>query len=103
MLYVPGCPHHPAAAAELRKILRSEGIAAPIREIAVVDAATAQELRFPGSPSIRIDGRDIESGCSAPAASGLACRMYPDSDGRGIPPIEMIREAVRQARQKDQA
>jgi hypothetical protein len=101
LLYVPGCPHHPAAAAELRKVLLSEGITAQIREIVVADAATAQQLRFRGSPSIRINGLDIESPSSGPAASGLACRMYPNSAARGVPPIEMIRDAVRKAQQED--
>jgi hypothetical protein len=61
VLYVPGCPNHQTAIDSLKNLLRSAAIDTPIQEIAVTDEATAGRLKFPGSPTIRIDGIDMES------------------------------------------
>ena len=58
VLYVPGCPNHEAAISSVNEVLRAEKMAAVIEEVAVSDAAVAQALRFPGSPTIRINGVD---------------------------------------------
>jgi hypothetical protein len=58
VLYVPGCPNHEAAMRSVNDALRSEKIVAVVEEVEVSDAAAAQTLRFPGSPTIRINGVD---------------------------------------------
>jgi hypothetical protein len=90
VLYVPGCPNHQAAIANLRSALHSAAIEALIREIAVTDDAMARQLKFPGSPTIRVDGRDVET--NPHDSYGLACRLY--SNGTGVPPLEALRRAV---------
>ena len=90
VLFVPGCPNHEPAVESLRNVLRSEAINASIQEIAVTDDAMARSLKFPGSPTVRINGRDIES--SAQQSCGLACRLY--SDGPGVPPREVLQRAI---------
>lgn len=99
VLYVPGCPHHFAAVKQLRDVLLAEGIAAEICQIAVEDAQAAEELRFRGSPTIRINGRDIVEDAHSLQAYGLACRMYPGAANVGVPPVELMYRAVRAARQ----
>ncbi|MFZ0796463.1 MAG: hypothetical protein WAM98_01650, partial [Terriglobales bacterium] len=74
VFYVPGCPNHQAAIDRLRNAVRSAAIDAAIQEIAVTDDAMARQLKFPGSPTIRIDGRDVES--TPQDSYGLACRLY---------------------------
>jgi hypothetical protein len=95
VLYVPGCSNHQAAIDRLRNALRSAAINAPIQEIAVTDDAMARQLKFPGSPTIRVDGRDVES--NAQDSYGLACRLY--SNGTGVPSMEALRRAVTGAQQ----
>ena len=95
VLYVPGCPNHQAAIDSLRNALRSAAIDAPIQEIAVTDDAMARQLKFPGSPTIRVDGRDVES--NAQDSYGLACRLY--SNGTGVPSLDALRRAVEGAQQ----
>jgi hypothetical protein len=95
VLYVPGCPNHQAAIDRLRNALRSAAIDAPIQEIAVTDDAMARQLKFPGSPTIRVDGRDVES--NAQDSYGLACRLY--SNGTGVPSLDTLRRAVAGAQQ----
>jgi len=95
VLYVTGCPNHHAAVENLRSALRSAAINAPIQEIAVTDNAMARELRFPGSPTIRVDRKDVEP--ILQESYGLACRLY--SNGTGVPSLEVLRRAVAGATQ----
>ena len=93
-----GCPSHPEALAELRQILREEGVDADVTRIEVTDDEQARRERFPGSPTIRIDGVDIlPPGESEPYS--LTCRIYRLRDGRvsPVPDPEDVREAVRRA------
>lgn len=90
VLFVPGCPNHKPAVESLRKILCSEGIDAPIQEIAVTDDVMARSLRFPGSPTVRINGRDVES--TPQQSYGLACRLY--LGGTGVPSVGAMQRAV---------
>jgi hypothetical protein len=55
-------------------------------------------LRFCGSPTIRIEGRDIDREAEQQRPFGLSCRLYAGSPQVGIPPAAIIRDAVRQAR-----
>ena len=102
VFFVPDCPHHPAAVQRVRDVLLAEGIRAEIHETAITDANAAQELRFRGSPTIRINGRDIAGESIEKGSYALACRLYPGSKEPGVPPVEMIRRAVRDALDGDQ-
>jgi hypothetical protein len=97
VLYVPDCPHHAPAVELLRSVLLAEGVRTQINEVAVTDAKTAQEYKFPGSPTIRINGRDIAGESHSRESFALACRMYGGTIQAGIPPIELMRSAVREA------
>jgi hypothetical protein len=96
VFYVRGCPNHQAAIENLRSALHSAAIDASIQEIAVADDAMARQLKFPGSPTIRVDGRDVEP--NAHDSYGLACRLY--SNGTGVPPLEALRRALEGAEEK---
>ena len=60
VLFVPGCPNHKLAVERLRQVLCAQTISAPIQEISVIDELTARSLKFPGSTTVRINGRDVE-------------------------------------------
>lgn len=96
VLYVAGCPSHPAAVKLLKDVLAAESINDEVIEVLVIDAQMARELQFRGSPTIRINGLDI-AGQSSDTGT-FACRLYPGSDKIGVPPIEMIQRAVTKAR-----
>lgn len=102
VLYVPDCPHHPSAVKQLRDVLLAEGVRTEIIEVAVTDSKAAAELRFRGSPTIRIDGRDIAGESHLSLSFALACRMYPGAKEAGVPPLEMMQRAVRKARAGEQ-
>ena len=101
ILYFSDCPNHTLAVESVREVLRQEAVPADIVEVEVKDTATAQEVGFLGSPTILVDGKDVETGVRAGGAFGMICRTYIDSGQRtGIPPVEWIRAAVREAKGK---
>src|SRR5713226_5043154 len=99
ILYFAGCPNHLPAVVRALEVLRQEGAPAEVVEVEVKDAAAARVTRFLGSPTIRIDGSDVEPAARSAQVFGLACRTYINDGYRaGVPPIEWIRAAVREAR-----
>jgi alkanesulfonate monooxygenase SsuD/methylene tetrahydromethanopterin reductase-like flavin-dependent oxidoreductase (luciferase family) len=98
LLFWAGCPSHPQALAQLREALAEAGgdpEAIVVRE--VHDEAQAAAERFIGSPTIRIDGRDVVDPGDEPP--GLNCRVYRLRDGRysPTPDPEDLRAALRPA------
>ena len=100
IFYISGCPHHQLVADRIREVLQQEEASADLVEIEVKDAITAQEVGFLGSPTIRVDGRDVELAARTGRSFGMSCRTYVDHGRRvGMPPPEWIRAAVRHARE----
>ena len=99
ILYFAGCPNHPTAVGHVREALLREKVAAEMVEVEVKDADAARVVGFLGSPTIRIDGRDVEPAARSAQPFGLTCRTYIyDGYRAGVPPIEWIRAAVREAK-----
>ena len=99
VLYVADCPSHTAAVRLVRDALKKEGVGAEVEELLVADECMARSLRFQGSPTVRINGRDVaEDSPHACAAFGLSCRLYPGSRTLQLPSAELIRRAVVEAR-----
>jgi hypothetical protein len=96
LLFWDGCPSYPEARELLEQVLRERGVDAPIEMREVTTEEEAVALRFPGSPTIRIDGRDVDPK-GAQGAPALTCRIYHEPDG-GVSPIpsrEQLEEAIR--------
>jgi hypothetical protein len=95
-LYWEDCPSHPEARKRLQEVMDELGIDAPVQEIEVLTDEDAERLSFPGSPTIRVDGADIDSGGAAQMGTALTCRVYVLEDGRysPVPSKEMIRLAL---------
>jgi hypothetical protein len=96
-LWWEGCPSHERALAQLRTAMAHEGLdpaAIEVREIESEDDAAAES--FPGSPTIRIDGRDLQAPHDD-ATVGLTCRVYRLRDGRSSPTPDPadVRDALR--------
>ena len=94
-LYWEGCPSHDEARELLEEVLRERGLDAQVQIRHVATREEAVELHFPGSPTIRIDGRDVDpAGAEEPPA--LNCRIYYLPDGRvsPIPSREQLEEAL---------
>jgi hypothetical protein len=69
----------------------------PVESINASDPAVAKTNHFPGSPTIRVDGRDIDPDLLDDGDYTPRCRLYRTPDGlRGVPPREWIEVALRQ-------
>jgi hypothetical protein len=98
VLYVSECPSHPAAVKLVEEVLVAEGVATNIHEVLVTDERMAGELKFLGSPTIRINGKDVAGGSQTAKDFGLSCRLYAGSKQIGLPPAELVHRAVLEAR-----
>ncbi len=99
LLYYPECPSHERALELLREALRAEGVDAPIEIIRIDTQAQAEQHRFIGSPTIRIDGIEVDPHPELPYR--LTCRTFVHEDGRlsPLPSLTMLRQAIRQAKE----
>ena len=98
LLFWEGCPSYPKALSELRAAMADAGLdpnAVILREVPT--DADAEREHFVGSPTIRIDGVDIQPPNGEPF--GLTCRIYHRRDGRISPTPDPgdVREALRAA------
>ena len=99
LLYFEGCPSHERFAPRLRELIAEAQIDAEIVERRVESFDEAEAERFLGSPTLRIDGKDVDRGASERTDYGLKCRLY-RYEGRqsGEPPDAWVREALAGAR-----
>jgi hypothetical protein len=98
LLYFDGCPSHEAFLPRLHELLAQTGVDVPVQQRRVESDAAAQRERFLGSPTLRIDGVDIDPGAGDRTDYGLKCRLYPTDDGlRGAPPDACVLNALQRA------
>src|SRR5207247_11414310 len=93
VLYVADCPTHPAAVNLVKQVLAAEGVEAEIHEVLVRDEGMANELGFCGSPTIRINGRDVAGETKNARSLALSCRLYSGLKQVGLPPVDMVHRA----------
>ncbi len=98
LLWWQGCPSTDEALAVLRREMKALGLdpeAIAMREIAT--DADAKREEFVGSPTIRVDGRDVQPVSEEPI--GLSCRVYRLADGRisPVPDRADVRQTLRMA------
>jgi hypothetical protein len=95
LLYWDGCPSHPEALALLESVLVERGVAAELQVHQVRSHEEAEALGFPGSPTILVDGRDVDPD-GAGGQPSLTCRIYRLPDGRvsPVPSREQLEEAL---------
>jgi hypothetical protein len=98
VLYVQDCPHYPGTLAMVERVRAELAIDAELRTGLVVDQAAADQARFPGSPTVRVDGRDVEPGSEPATEYIVACRLYRlEHRFAGQPEERWIREALLRA------
>jgi hypothetical protein len=80
-----GCPSLPETEALLREVLEDAAIDAAVEPIEVRTQEEADALGFVGSPTIRIDGRDVDEEGAARSRPSLTCRIYTTEEGTVSP------------------
>ena len=75
LLYFGDCPHYAPARIALQEAIRLEQLAeADVAELEIKDEITARANGFIGSPSIRVNGTDIDPAVTLEASAGMCCR-----------------------------
>lgn len=87
-LFIDGCPSHKQALAKLRAALQKRSDSVELTVIEVTSESHAERVRFLGSPSIRVNGVDIEG---RKDGFNYGCRLY-EVGGKltGTPSTEYI-------------
>jgi hypothetical protein len=95
VLYLHGCPGYAELLPRLRELVVHRCPGSKLTAIEIADECSAVRHRFLGSPTIRVNGRDIEPGASRRDDYGLKCRLYRTTDGiRATPPDQWLLDAL---------
>ena len=95
VLYFDGCPNHERLVTHLPQLLEHEDITAEVVLRNIPDTDTAIQERFLGSPTVRLNGHDIDPGAHQRDDYGLKCRLYHTATGLGgLPPDQWILDAI---------
>lgn len=95
VLYFEGCPNHAPAMQLARDVLSELGVEAKVEEVEVTTQEQVVERRFLGSPTMLVDGVDVEPSARGRTDFGFACRMY---SGKGVPSKELVVQAMQGGR-----
>lgn len=95
LLYFDGCPNHEPLHDRLRELLSAHHVHATIETVPVTSEEEARAQRFLGSPTLRIDGVDVEPGADGRTDFGIKCRLFLTPDGpSGIPAAAWVLAAL---------
>ena len=98
ILYFDGCPNHGDARELVERVAAEVRVEPEIDLVMVPDADAAATLRFLGSPTVRVDGRDVEPGAEERRDFVFSCRVYRSERGlAGQPDEAWIRSALSKA------
>jgi hypothetical protein len=97
LLHWEGCPSLAETQELLAHVLRDRGLEVEVELRHVGTQEEAEALDFHGSPTIKVDGRDVDPAGAGGQRVALACRIYHLPDGRvsPVPSREMLEEALR--------
>jgi hypothetical protein len=99
LLYFPDCLTYQETEKLTDGVVRALGVPAVLETLEVKTAEDAARLRFLGSPTIRVNGLDIEPAARSSTDFGLKCRVYRDGNRFvGVPPRELLERAIEEAR-----
>src|SRR5260370_21014106 len=93
ILYVLGCSNYQPTFDRLQAVLAPEMVTSGIQGIPVTTEVEAKALLFPGSPTVRVNGEDVEP--QQMSVPSLACRLYQNRSG--IPSEQLLRGAISDA------
>lgn len=98
-LYFSDCPNHEQARKNLYEAIKKAKVRDyHIEEVEIKTEDDALKYKFPGSPTIRVNGVDVDPSYIDNGNYGLVRRVYKIGEKScGAPTVEMIREALEDA------
>jgi hypothetical protein len=97
LLYFDGCPNFGRLLPRLQVLVDEHAPGNRVRLRRVESPAAAEKERFLGSPTVRVEGEDVEPSASARSDFGLKCRLYRSASPSDTPADEWIVAALRRA------
>ena len=97
VLYFDGCPNHQKTVELAEDVVRELGVDANVEEVEVKGPEDAKQVRFLGSPTVQVNGEDVEPAARSRSDFGFSCRPY---NGKGMPERELIKQACLDALQE---
>ncbi len=96
VLFFEGCPHAKVAVELARTVATRLTPKVQVSQVNVESEDVAAQTRFYGSPTILVNGADVEGreGREGPS-TGISCRVY--EGGEGVPPEWMVEAALLRA------
>ena len=94
VLYFDGCPHWEATLEVVRRAAAAHAFEAHVEAVPVRSHDDAVRLRFLGSPTVQVDGVDIDPAARKRTDFAMACRLYGSA---GVPSAEMVAAALSDA------
>ena len=95
ILYFDDCPNHEPARALVNEVARELSLVPELRLVRVADQQEAERLRFLGSPTIRVEGVDVDPHTPERASYAMCCRMFTTAEGpAGQPEERWVRDAL---------
>ena len=89
------CPSRGMAIAVVERVVAETGVSARIEVVDMMSEEQAQQRRFPGSPTVRVEGRDVDQRLNGRTEFTLADRVYRTDRGlAGWPDAAWVREAL---------
>lgn len=97
-LYFEGCPSYQTALKYLEEIIKEEKLDVRVEMVKIESDEETQKNRFLGSPTIRVNGLDIEPSAQERGSFSMCCRLYLETGKiTGWPSKELIRYAIEEA------
>ena len=101
LLFFDGCPNYQTALKYLQEVIREKRHDIPVKMLKIKSDNEAENHRFLGSPTIRINGQDVETGAEKADNFSMVCRLYlEDNKVNELPSKKMIRHAIKKAIQE---
>ncbi len=98
LFHFDDCPSYERALGNLNEAMRQQGLADAVEMVRVTSVEDAHAKHFLGSPTIRIDGTDLEASSAHERPFGLGCRLYQEGHRTaGWPSVELIRQSLEAA------
>jgi len=101
VLYTDACPFWKQTLKAINGVMKELRIAATVRRVEIKSEEEARRYRFPGSPTVRINGVDIDPSLKEVTAGYIGCKIYMFEGGTyEYPPREMITSAFKRLMKK---
>ena len=98
LMLTENCAHHDESRALVDEAIAETGVDAEVEVVTVRTDEEARAARILGSPTIRVDGRDIEYPENEPEETQPGCRYYNSPAGwQPLPPRGLLVRAIENA------